>query len=163
LASFVCFFICFLKDPVALVFFALWGMHFDIGVLYIRNVRNLGLRGLKVSVSNVLLKGLYHLDGRLRPRGLSSINCSIEGLVRARCMLLGSRTSDSVLLHPRWSRECNGGGSGRCHRGNVSDVGVLIGLIGLLSLAFASTFTMLSLGLAILTMLLLVLLLLLLV
>jgi len=63
-------------------------------------------------------------------------------------------------MHPRWSRACNGEGSGRHHRGDISNVGVL-GLIGLLGLAFASAFTMLALGLAIITLLLLVLLLLL--
>jgi hypothetical protein len=68
--------------------------------------------------------------------------------------------SDGALLHPRWNRERNGGGSGRRHRGDVSDVGVLVGLIALLGLAFASVFTVLVLGLAILTLLLLVLLLL---
>jgi hypothetical protein len=101
------------------------------------------------------------LDGRLRPRGLSSVNCSVEGLVRAGCTLLRSGTSDDVLLHPRWSRECNGGGSGGHHRGNISDVGMLLGLIGHFGLAFASAFTALLLGLAIGTLLLLVLLLLL--
>jgi len=124
-------------------------------------VRNLGLRGLKVSVGNALLKGLYHLDGQLRPRGLSSIYSSVKGLVRARHTLLRSGTSNCVLMHPRWSRECNGGVSGRCHRGDVSNVGVLLVLIGLLSLAFTSMFTALMLGLAIMTLLLLVLLLLL--
>jgi len=114
-----------------------------------RNVRNLGPRGLKVSICNALLKGLYCLDGWLRPRGLSSVYCSIEGLVRARHTLLRSGMSDNALLHPRWSRECNGGGSGRCQRGNISDMGVLLGLISLLGLAFASTFTTLLLGLAI--------------
>ena len=64
------------------------------------------------------------------------------------------------LCIPEWSRECNSGGSGRHHRGNISDVGVL-GLISLLSLAFASMFTVLALSLAIVTLLLLVLLLLL--
>jgi hypothetical protein len=131
-------------------------MHFDVGVLYIRNVRNLGPGGLKVSVSNVLLKGLYHLNGWLRPRGLSSVDSSVKGLVGARGMLLWSRMSDGVLPHPRWNRERNGGGSGRHHRGDVSNVGVLVGLIGLLGLAFASAFTVLLLGLAILTLLLLV-------
>jgi hypothetical protein len=92
---------------------------------------------------------------------LSSVYSGIEGLVRARCMLLWSGMSDGALLHPRWNRERNGGGSGRCHRGDISDVGVLVGLIGLLGLAFASVFIVLSLGLAILTLLLLVLLLLL--
>jgi hypothetical protein len=77
-----------------------------------RNVRNLGLRGLKVSICNMLLKGLYCLDGQLRPRGLSSVYCSIEGLVRAGYTLLRSGMSDGVLVHPRWSREHNGGGSG---------------------------------------------------
>jgi hypothetical protein len=114
-----------------------------------RNVRNLGPRGLKVSICNALLKGLYCLDGRLRPKGLSSVYCSIEGLVRARHMLLRSGMSDNALLHLRWSRKCNGGGSGRCQRGNVSDMGVLLGLIDLLSLAFASAFTALLLGLVI--------------
>jgi len=136
-------------------------MHFDVGVLYIRNVRNLGPRGLKVSVCNALLEGLYRLDGRLRPRGLSSVYCSVEGLVRAGHTLLRSGTSDDALLHPRWSRERNGGGSGGCHRGDVSDVGMLLRLIGHFGLAFASTFTTLLLGLAIGTLLLLVLLLLL--
>jgi hypothetical protein len=69
--------------------------------------------------------------------------------------------SDDALLHPRWSREHNGGGSGGRHRGDVSNVGVLLGLIGCFGLAFASAFTMLALGLAIGTLLLLVLLLLL--
>jgi hypothetical protein len=155
------FFVCFLEDPVALVFFPFWGVPLNVGVLYIRNVRNLGPRGLKVRVGDALLEGLYHLDGRLRPRGLSSINCSIEGLVRARHMLLRSGMSDGALVHLRWSRECNDGGSGRHHRGNVSNVGVLLVLISLLGLAFASTFTALALGLAIVTLLLLVLLLLL--
>jgi hypothetical protein len=104
-------------------------MHFDIGVLYIRNVRYLGPRGLKVSVGNVLLKGLYHLDGLLRPRGLSSVYGSVEGLIRARCMLLRRGMSDGVPLHARWSRECNGGGSRGCQRGNVGNVGVLLGLV----------------------------------
>jgi hypothetical protein len=76
-------------------------------------------------------------------------------------MLLRSGTSDGVLLHPRWSREHNGGGSGGCYRGNVSDVGVLLALISCFGLAFASAFTMLALGLAIRTLLLLLLLLLL--
>jgi len=124
-------------------------------------VRNLGPRGLKVSVCNVLLEGLYRLDGQLRPRGLSSVYCSVEGLIRARHTLLGSGTSDDALLHPRRSRECNGGGSGGCHRGDISDVGVLLGLISRFGLAFASAFTALSLGLAVGTLLLLVLLLLL--
>jgi hypothetical protein len=83
--------------------------------------------------------------------------CSLN----TRCILLESRTSDDALLHPRWSREHNGGVSGGHHRGDISNVGVLLGLIGLLGLAFASMFTMLSLGLAIGTLLLLVLLLLL--
>jgi len=126
-----------------------------------RNVRNLGPRGLKVSICNALLEGLYRLDSQLRPRGLSSVYYSIEGLVRAEHMLLRSGMSDDALLHHRWSRECNGGGSGRCQRGNVSDVRVLLGLISLLGLAFASTFTALLLSLAIRTLLLLVLLLLL--
>ena len=64
--------------------------------------------------------------------------------------------SDCALVHFRWSRECNGGGSGRCHRGDVSNVGVLLRLISLLGLAFASMFTTLALGLAIVTLLLLV-------
>jgi len=80
-------------------------MHFNVRVLYIRNVRNLGLRRLKVCVGNALLKGLYHLDGQLRPRGLSSINSSIKGLERARHMLLRSRMSDSALVHPRCIRK----------------------------------------------------------
>jgi len=63
-------------------------------------VRNLGLRGLKVCVSDVLLKGLYRLDGWLRFRGLSSINCSIEGLVRARHMLLMSPLGHGVTSFP---------------------------------------------------------------
>ncbi len=129
-------------------------MHFDIRVLYIRNVRTLSPRGLKVHVGNVLLKGLYCLDGWLRPRGLSSVNGSVEGLVRARHMLLRSRTSDNVPLDPRGAREhYSGAGRGR-HRGNICDVQVLI--ISLLGLAFATTFTMLVLGLAILTLILLV-------
>jgi hypothetical protein len=144
-----------LSLPLCLYGCAIWGVHFDIGVLYIRNVRNLGPGGLKVRVGDALLKGLYRLDGRLRPRGLSSINCSIEGLVRAGRTLLRSGMSDSALMHPRWSREHNGGGSGRRHRGDISNVGVL-GLIGLLGLAFASVFTVLALGLAIKTLLLLV-------
>jgi hypothetical protein len=74
-------------------------------------------------------------------------------------MLLKSGMSDSVLLHLRWNRECNGGGSGGRHRGDVCDMGVV--LIGLLGFAFASVFTTLVLGLAIGTLLLLVLLLLL--
>jgi hypothetical protein len=65
-----------------------------------RNVRNLGPRGLKVSICNVLLEGLYRLDGQLRPRGLSSVYYSIEGLVRAEHMLLRSGMSDDALLHP---------------------------------------------------------------
>jgi hypothetical protein len=76
-------------------------------------------------------------------------------------MLLRSGTSNCVLVHPRWSRECNGEASRGCHRGNISNVGVLLGLIGLLGLAFASTFTALALGLAVRTLLLVVLLLLL--
>jgi hypothetical protein len=76
-------------------------------------------------------------------------------------MLLRSGTSNCVLVHPRWSRECNGGVSRGCHRGDISNVGVLLGLIGLLGLAFASTFTALALSLAVRTLLLLVLLLLL--
>jgi len=103
----------------------------------------------------VLLKGLYRLDGQLRPRSLSSIHCSIEGLIRAGHVLLRSGMSDSALMHPRWSREHNGGGSRGCHRGDVSNVGMLLVLIGCFGLAFASTFTMLSLGLAIGTLLLL--------
>jgi hypothetical protein len=122
-------------------------VHFDVGVLYIRNVRNLGPGGLKVSVGNVLLEGLYRLNGRLRPRGLSSVYSSIKGLVRAGHALLRSGTSDGALLHPRWSREHNGGGSGGRHRGDVCDVGVLVGLVALLGLAFASVFTTLVLGL----------------
>jgi len=31
-------------------------MHFNLGVLYIRNVRNLGPRGLKVGVGDALLR-----------------------------------------------------------------------------------------------------------
>jgi len=46
---------------------------------------------------------------------LSSVNGSIEGLIRAGGMLLGSGTSDSALVHPRWSRERNGGGIGGRH------------------------------------------------
>ena len=80
-------------------------VHFNVGVLYIRNVRNLGPRGLKVGVGDVLLKGLYHLDGQLRPRGLSSINGSIKGLVRARYTLLRSGMSDDVPLDLRGARE----------------------------------------------------------
>jgi hypothetical protein len=125
-------------------------------------VRNLGPEGLKVCVGDALLKGLYRLDGRLRPRGLSSIYCSIEGLVRARHTLLRSGMSDDALLHPRWIRERNGGGSGGCHRGDISNVGMLLVLIGRFGLAFASVFTALLLGLAIGTLLRLVLLLLLL-
>jgi len=97
-------------------------VHFDIGVLYIRNVRNLGLRGLKVCVGDVLLKGLYCLDGWLRPRGLSSVNGSIEGLVRAGCTLLRSRMSDDVPLDPRGARERYGGAGRGCHRGDVCNV-----------------------------------------
>jgi hypothetical protein len=82
------FFVCFLKDPVALVFLPFWRVHLNIRVFYIRNVRNLGLRRLKVYVGDALLEGLYRLDGWLRPRGLSSINCSVEGLARAGHMLL---------------------------------------------------------------------------
>jgi hypothetical protein len=59
------------------------------------------------------------------------------------------------------NREHNGRGSRGCQRGNISDVGMLLVLISLLSLAFASMFTVLPLGLAIRTLLLLVLLLLL--
>jgi len=92
-------FIYFLEDPIALVFLPLQGMHFDIRVLYIRNVRNLGPEGLKVYVSNVLLKGLYQLDGRLRPRGLSSFDSSVKSLVRAGCTLLRS------MLLPRWQHD----------------------------------------------------------
>jgi hypothetical protein len=114
-----------------------------------------------VCVGDALLEGLYCLDGQLRPRGLSSINYSVKGLVRAGRTLLRSGMSNGALMHPRWSKEHNGGGSGRCHRGDVSDVGVLLVLISLLSLAFASTFTTLVLSLAIVTLLLLVLLLLL--
>jgi len=69
--------------------------------------------------------------------------------------------SDDALLHLRWSRERNGGGSGGRHRGDVSDVGMLLRLIGCFGLAFASVFTALALGLAVGTLLLLVLLLLL--
>jgi len=60
----------------------------------------------------MLLEGLYHLDGQLRPRGLSSVYGSIEGLIRAGGTLPRSGTSDGVLEHPRWCREHNGGGSG---------------------------------------------------
>jgi len=129
-------------------------MHFDVGVLYIRNVRNLGLEGLKVHVSNVLLKGLYCLDGWLRPRGLSSVDGSIKGLVRARCMLLRSGTSDNAPLDPRGAREHYSGAVRGRHRGNICDMQVLI--ISLLGLAFAAAFTTLVLGLAILTLILLV-------
>ena len=69
------------------------------------------------------------MDGWLRPRGLSSIYCSVEGLEGARCTLLRRGMSDGALLHHRWSREHNGGGSGRCYRGDISNVGVLLGLI----------------------------------
>jgi hypothetical protein len=130
-------------------------VHFDIGVLYIRNVRYLGPRRLKVNVGNVLLEGLYHLDGRLRPRCLSSIYNSVKGLVRAGHTLLWEGTSDGALLYARWSRERNGGGGRRRHRGDVCDVGVLLGMIGLLGLAFASVLAALAL-MAILTLLLLV-------
>jgi hypothetical protein len=130
-------------------------VHFDVGVLYIRNVRYLGSRGLKIGVGNVLLKGLYCLNGWLRPRRLSSIYSGIKGLVRARCALLREGMSDSALLHARWSRECNGGDSGRHYRGDVCDVGVLFRLISLFSLAFASTLSALVF-LAIITLLLLV-------
>jgi len=82
-------------------------------------VRSLSPRGLKISVSNVLLKGLYHLDGQLRPRGLRSLDSSVKGLIRARHMLLRSRTSDIMLLHTRWSREHNGRGSMGCQRGDI--------------------------------------------
>jgi hypothetical protein len=136
-------------------------VHFDVRVLYIRNVRNLGPRGLKVGICNALLEGLYRLNGRLRPRSLSSVDSGVKGLIRARRTLLRSGTSDGALLHPRWNRERNGGGSGGHQRGDVCDVGVLVGLVALLGLAFASAFTTLALGLAILTLLLLVLLLLL--
>jgi len=88
-------------------------MHFDIGVLYIRNVRYLGLRGLKVGVGDVLLKGLYCLDGWFRPRGLSSIDCSIKGLIRARHMLLRSGMGHNAPLQPRWGRKHNGRGGRR--------------------------------------------------
>jgi hypothetical protein len=104
------FFINFLEDPVALVFLPLWGQCLNVRVLYIRNMRNLGLRRLKVCVSDALLEGLYHLDGRLRPRHLSSIYSSIEGFVRAGHTLLRRGTINGVPLHARWSRECNGGG-----------------------------------------------------
>ncbi len=129
-------------------------MHFDIGVLYIRNVRNLGPSRLKVGVGDALLKGLYHLDGRFRPRGLSSVDGSIKGLVRARQTLLRSRTSDNVPLDPRGARECYGGAVRGHQRGKVCDVQVLI--VSLLGLAFATTFTTLALGLAVLTLVLLV-------
>ena len=117
-------------------------------------MRNLSPRGLKVGVSDVLLKGLYHLDGRLRPRGLSSVDGSVKGLVRAGHTLLRSGMSDNVPLDPREARECYGGAVRGCQRGDVCDVRVLI--ISLLSLAFATTFTALALGLAILTLVLLV-------
>ena len=97
-------------------------MHFNIGVLYIRNVRNLGPRGLKVRVGNVLLKGLYHLDGQFRPRGLSSVDGSVEGLVRARRMLLGSGMSDDAPLDPRGARERYGGAVRGHQRGNICNV-----------------------------------------
>jgi len=129
-------------------------MHFNLGVLYIRNVRNLGPRGLKVGVGDALLKGLYHMDGWFRPRALSSVNGSVKGLVRARHMLLRSGMSDNAPLNPRGARECYGGAVRGHQRGNVCDVQVLI--INLLGLAFAATFTVLMLGLAILTLVLLV-------
>jgi hypothetical protein len=118
-------------------------------------VRYLGLRGLNVSVGNALLEGLYCLDGQLRPRCLSSIYSCVKGLVRAGHTLLREGTSDGALLHARWSREHNGRGSRRRHRGDICNVGVLFGLIGLLSLAFASMLSTLAL-LAIVTLLLLV-------
>jgi hypothetical protein len=118
-------------------------------------VRYLSPRGLKVSVSNALLEGLYRLDGRLRPRCLSSIYGGVKGLVRAGRMLLREGMSNSTLLHPRWSRERNGGGGRRCYRGDICDVGVLFGMISLLGLAFASALSVLVL-LAIMTLLLLV-------
>src|SRR6266851_5221772 len=62
--------------------------------------------------------------------------------------------SDNVPLDPREARECYGGAVRGCQRGDVCDVRVLI--ISLLSLAFATTFTALALGLAILTLILLV-------
>jgi len=129
-------------------------VHFDIGVLYIRNVRNLGPRGLKVGVGDVLLKGLYHLDGCFRPRGLSSVDGSVKGLVRAGCMLLRSGMSDDAPLDPRGARERYGEAVRGHQRGDICDVRVLI--ISLLGLAFATTFTTRTLGLAILTLVLLV-------
>ena len=129
-------------------------MHFDIGVLYIRNVRNLGPRGLKVGVGDVLLKGLYHLDGCFRPRGLSSVDGSVKGLVRAGCMLLRSGMSDDAPLDPRGARERYGEAVRGHQRGDICDVRVLI--ISLLGLAFAAMFTVLALGLVILTLILLV-------
>ena len=85
-------------------------------------MRNLGLRGLKVGVGDMLLKGLYHLDGWCRPRGLSSVDGSIKGLVRARCILLRSRTSDNGPLDPREAREHYGGAVRGRQRGDVCDV-----------------------------------------
>ena len=69
-------------------------------------------------------------------------------------MLLRSGMSDDVPLDPRGARERYGGAVRGCQRGNICDVQVLI--ISLLGLAFATTFTMLVLGLAILTLVLLV-------
>jgi len=85
-------------------------------------VRNLGPRGLKVGVGDALLKGLYHLDGWFRPRGLSSVDGSVKGLVRARSTLLGSRTSDNVPLDPRGAREHYGRAVMGCQRGDLCNV-----------------------------------------
>jgi len=116
------FFICFLEDPIILVFLSLQGVHFNVGVLYIRNVRNLSPGGLKVHVSNALLKSLYCLDGWFRPRGLSSVDGSVKGLVRTRHMLLGSRTGNNVPLDPRGARECYGGAVRGHQRGNICNM-----------------------------------------
>jgi hypothetical protein len=76
-------------------------------------------------------------------------------------MLLREGTSNCAPLHSRWSREHNGGGRRGRQRGDVCNVGVLLGLVLLLAFAFASAFTVLAFVLAILTLLLLVLMLLL--
>jgi len=43
-------------------------MHFNIGVLYIRHVRDLGPRGLKVSVGNTLLRSRISDGALMHPR-----------------------------------------------------------------------------------------------
>jgi hypothetical protein len=63
--------------------------------------------------------------------------------------------TNGALLHARWSRERNGGGRRGRHRGDVCDVGVLLGLVLLLAFAFASAFTALAFVLAVLTLVLL--------